>query len=112
MVAALEQSGGAWLPAIHPELEVPALIASPPAGVRYLLDIEGVSLFEQEPRAPASVILGPEGGLELEERSRLAGSGWIPAKLAPATLRFETAGIAATAVLRAMLSRSPQAQEA
>jgi 16S rRNA (uracil1498-N3)-methyltransferase len=112
MVAALEQSSGAWLPAIHPELELAALIASPPAGDRYLLDIEGVSLLDSEPRGSASVILGPEGGLELEERSRLAGSGWVPARLAPTTLRFETAGIAATAVLRAMLSRSPHAQEA
>jgi len=112
MVAALEQSSGAWLPTIHPELEVASLIASPPAGDRYLLDIEGVSLLEQEPHGSASVILGPEGGLELDERSRLAGSGWIPAKLALTTLRFETAAIAATAVLRAMLSRSPQAQEA
>jgi 16S rRNA (uracil1498-N3)-methyltransferase len=112
MVSALEQSGGAWLPVIHPEVDLAALLTSAPAGQRYLLDVAGESLFEHEPHGAASLILGPEGGLEQDERSQLIQVGWIPASLALTTLRFETAGIAATALLRAMLSRSQHAQEA
>jgi 16S rRNA (uracil1498-N3)-methyltransferase len=112
MVAALEQSAGAWLPAIHPEVDLPALTASVLTGRRYLLDMEGEPLLQRQERGAASLILGPEGGLEPDERSQLIEGGWIPVSLAPTTLRFETAGIAATAVLRAMLSRTPPAQEA
>jgi 16S rRNA (uracil1498-N3)-methyltransferase len=112
MIAALEQSAGAWLPAIHPEIGLESLPALVAAGQRLLLDVEGVPLLQQRERGAASLIVGPEGGLEPDERSRLIHDGWIPVSLAPTTLRFETAGIAATAVLRAMLSSTAQAQEA
>jgi 16S rRNA (uracil1498-N3)-methyltransferase len=112
MVSALEQSGGAWLPVIHPEIELAAVLTSAPPGERYLLDVEGESLIDRGPRGATSLIFGPEGGLEQAEHFHLIEGGWTPASLGPTTLRFETAGIAATAVLRAMLCRAPQAQEA
>ena len=49
----------------------------------------------------AVVLFGPEGGVEEPERAVLDARGWRAASLAGTTLRFETAGIAAIAVLRA-----------
>jgi 16S rRNA (uracil1498-N3)-methyltransferase len=47
------------------------------------------------------VLLGPEGGLEEAETNALARAGWQRTRLAATTLRFETAGIAAVAIVRA-----------
>jgi 16S rRNA (uracil1498-N3)-methyltransferase len=47
------------------------------------------------------LVFGPEGGLEPGERERLAAAEWMPASLGRTTLRFETAGLAAAAVVRA-----------
>ncbi len=103
MRAALEQSGGAWLPALLPETSIDALtIGEHQAGI--MLDVSGASIGDVVRRANDSepvVLVGPEGGIEPAERAMLAASNWVPARLAPATLRFETAGIAAIAVLRA-----------
>ena len=51
--------------------------------------------------APLTIAVGPEGGLDDEERERLAIAGWMPVSLGGATLRFETAGTAALAIARA-----------
>jgi 16S rRNA (uracil1498-N3)-methyltransferase len=102
MISALEQSGGAWLPLLLPEVDV-GEIALPASADRFLLDIEGSPFGDDEARAGAEpvVVFGPEGGLEPSERQALIAAGWRPSRLATSTLRFETAGIAAVAVLRA-----------
>ena len=43
---------------------------------------------------PMVIALGPEGGLADDERQQMIDGGFIPIRLAPAVLRFETAGIA------------------
>jgi 16S rRNA (uracil1498-N3)-methyltransferase len=104
MVAALEQSGGAWLPEIRRELPLEAAAASVLASTRFLLDRGGGPLDAAEARHGAAVAFGPEGGIEPDERALLEGSGWKRAAVAPTTLRFETAGIAAVAILRAAVN--------
>jgi 16S rRNA (uracil1498-N3)-methyltransferase len=97
MLSALEQSGGAWLPA---ELSG---VAREERDLPLLLDAAGEPLagVPELSNAAAPVILfGPEGGLEASERDALIAQGWRPARLASTTLRFETAGIAAVAVCR------------
>ena len=47
--------------------------------------------------------IGPEGGWTTEEESLFAGEGWQSVTLGQRILRAETAGIAATAVLAALL---------
>jgi len=105
MVGALEQSGGVWLPSILPEADVSATsVPDDPPALRILLDITGEPLFELAALAATHepvVLFGPEGGMESAERDALLSSGWRAAGLAQDTLRFETAGIAAVAVLRA-----------
>ncbi|MEP6493777.1 MAG: RsmE family RNA methyltransferase [bacterium] len=104
MISALEQSGGAWLPNMLPEITVEALeVGSEQFPI--VLDLAGDSIADVAAsvlhQSPA-VLIGPEGGIEPAELDALVARGWKRARLAGTTLRFETAGIAALAVLRAV----------
>lgn len=101
MIAALEQSSGAWLPAIFPEATPENAIAAAPAGARYLLDALGEPALRATYAAPVTLAIGPEGGLEPEERDALVKAGFRPVSIGGTTLRFETAAVAALAVARA-----------
>lgn len=101
MIAALTQSGGAWLPTILPDAEADEVIEAAQPGVRFLLDVMGEPILTIPVTSPLTIAMGPEGGLEDEERERLALAGWMPVSLGVTTLRFETAGTAALAVARA-----------
>lgn len=104
MIAALEQSGGAWLPALHPEQPPEALVDVLPAGARLVLDADGEPLAEA-PAGPVFVAVGPEGGFEDGERLLLRDAGFRPVSLGPRVLRFETAGVAALAALLVLGAR-------
>ena len=108
MIGAIEQSGGAWLPEIADELSLgEALVrsAETPAA-RFLLERNGAPLVDHRPDA-AALLLGPEGGIEASERTLIVDEhGWLPASLAETTLRFETAGVVAAGVLRALMTRA------
>jgi 16S rRNA (uracil1498-N3)-methyltransferase len=106
MVSALLQSGGAWLPDVFPEASVERAVSAAPAGMRILLARDGEPIAAIEMRAPITIALGPEGGIEDVERDALIAGGFIPVRLAESTLRFETAGIAAIAVVVAQLSHT------
>jgi 16S rRNA (uracil1498-N3)-methyltransferase len=101
MVAALEQSGGAWLPEVRRELPLDRALRSVTARARYVLDPAGGRIDPADATDGAAVVFGPEGGIEPAEQAMLQASRWEPVALAPTTLRFETAGIAAVAILRA-----------
>jgi 16S rRNA (uracil1498-N3)-methyltransferase len=105
MVAALEQSGAAWLPTIEPESEAVAAIGSGMQGHAILLDSLGAPIVDvlAEVHAPLVIALGPEGGLEPAERAAFTDSGWRAASLGPNVLRFETAGIAGLTLARALM---------
>ena len=101
MIGALTQAGGAWLPAILADLAANDAADAADRGGRFFLDVAGEPLLTVALSAPLTIALGPEGGLEDDERSRLSAAGWIPVSLGGTTLRFETAGIAALAIVRA-----------
>jgi 16S rRNA (uracil1498-N3)-methyltransferase len=101
MVAALEQSGGAWLPEIRRELPLDAAARGVGIRTRFVLHRDGAPIDALRARDGAAVAFGPEGGIEPHEDALLERLGWRRASLAPTTLRFETAGIAAVAILRA-----------
>jgi 16S rRNA (uracil1498-N3)-methyltransferase len=104
MIGAVEQSGGAWVPSILPDASIDDLDVAP-RELAVVLDRDGVPLASlvNLPSAGSPVILlGPEGGFETEEIARLDAAGWQRASLAKTMLRFETAGIAAIAVCRAL----------
>jgi len=101
MISALIQCGGAWLPDIFPEAAVDAAVAATPRGSRVLLDKQGGGEPEFPLRVPVSIALGPEGGIEPAELEQFLAADFKPLKLAPNTLRFETAGVAGIAVVTA-----------
>ena len=102
MRAALEQSGGAWLPEVHAEVEgVDALKAASDQWMRVFLDAGGQPLPAGVASVPAIVAVGPEGGWETHEIALARDTGWRLTSLSLSTLRFETAIIAAAAVIRA-----------
>jgi 16S rRNA (uracil1498-N3)-methyltransferase len=104
MISALEQSGGAWLPSILADLSLEELVGAAHA-LPILLDVNGVSLqsiTRDHEEIEPTILIGPEGGLEGAEVSALIDAGWTRARLASNVLRFETAGVAAVAALRAM----------
>lgn len=108
MVSALLQSRGAWLPEIHPDAPPERAIAAAPSGARILLDIGGSPILAAELVSPVTIAVGPEGGVEEQERAAFVESGFSPVTLGATTLRFETAGIAAAAIARAATSFTKQ----
>jgi 16S rRNA (uracil1498-N3)-methyltransferase len=103
MIAAVEQSGGAWLPRILADAGIED-VARDPGAFAIVLDVRGGPLLSAgtlDAGRPPVVLFGPEGGIEPHELKALTDAGWRSARLADTTLRFETAGVAAIAVLRA-----------
>ncbi|MEP6620343.1 MAG: RsmE family RNA methyltransferase [bacterium] len=104
-VNALEQCGGAWLPTSIAERTLNDALgadANSSGGSRLLLDADGESLgsIVATIDSPVRIALGPEGGLDEAERAQFLRAGWRTASLGANVLRFETAGIAALAIIR------------
>jgi 16S rRNA (uracil1498-N3)-methyltransferase len=105
MISALEQSGGAWLPSTHAEVPLDAALGSAGERSGLLLDHGGPALpsLLAGVQPPVAIALGPEGGLEPEELDAFRLAGWRSASLGRNVLRFETAGLAALAIVRAFM---------
>lgn len=104
MSAAVEQSGNPWLPTIEPDVE-PAQAAAQTPGSRYLLQA-GAPPIARPIVAPVTIALGPEGGIEDDEAALFERSGFVPVSVGAHTLRFETAGLIALGVVRAMMEHT------
>ena len=102
MRAALEQCGAAWMPDVYPEIEgIDALRAAPSAWQRVLFDASGQPFRADSASVPTIFAVGPEGGWDDNEIAAARDGRWTFASLANGILRFETAIIAAAAVIRA-----------
>jgi 16S rRNA (uracil1498-N3)-methyltransferase len=109
MIAALEQSRGTWLPELLPPIALAEAIVRPndSATDRFLLERGGAPLVRARSMGAVDVMVGPEGGIEREERALIVDEhGWLPTSLGDTTLRFETAGVVAVGILRALLAAS------
>jgi 16S rRNA (uracil1498-N3)-methyltransferase len=98
--AALEQCGGARLPALsgpHTLAAVPALL--PAAGACYVLDPGAPAVLPPAGSEPAALLIGPEGGWDAAEIATLIAHGARPVRLGERTLRVETAAVAAASLL-------------
>jgi 16S rRNA (uracil1498-N3)-methyltransferase len=104
MIAALEQSGSAWLPHAHAEVTFESVLGTVNGIDRLLLDPGGRPLASllSTLRPPLAVAFGPEGGLEPAECEGFLAAGWRAASLGANVLRFETAGIVALALIRSL----------
>ena len=104
MIAALEQSGGAWLPILYPDAPLDRALIATPAGTRLLLDPAGGPMLTAAPVPPMTIAIGPEGGFDDSERTALIDGGFSPVSIASTILRFETAAIVGLAIARASLA--------
>ena len=111
MIGALEQSGGAWLPRRRVECAFEAIVHETPTGALcVLLHTAGEPIVQAlTPNADGPLVatrvviaLGPEGGLNEAEVDAFASRGWRTVSLGPNILRFETAALAALAVVRTL----------
>ena len=57
-------------------------------------------LDRMPPPDEVKILVGPEGGLEMDEVALLRRAGFVPVSLGPRTLRAETAALAALAILQ------------
>jgi 16S rRNA (uracil1498-N3)-methyltransferase len=102
---ASQQSRRAHLPAIEKPCRFTQALATS-ADLRLLLDeaiappITALLPSLKPAGARVALLLGPEGGWTDEERSAANAAGWLSGSLGPATLRAETAGVAALAVIQ------------
>ncbi len=115
MISALTQSGGAWLPDVRDAAPLAEAIRATPDGTRVVLDPAGPPLLRLGSsglREPVSIAVGPEGGIEETEQAQLADAGFVRASLGDTILRFETAGVAALAVVRAAMASDGRAMPA
>jgi 16S rRNA (uracil1498-N3)-methyltransferase len=104
MMSALTQSGGGWLPEIHPAAPIERAVHAAPGGTRLLLDpLAETTLLQARVAPPVTIALGPEGGLETDEKEQLTAAEFLPVRLAGNILRFETAGIAALSAVLLLL---------
>jgi 16S rRNA (uracil1498-N3)-methyltransferase len=108
VIAACEQCGRNRVPRVAPSLgfgqffgELPGAPAE--AGTRVLLAPDGEATVRSlMPRAPVTVLIGPEGGLAPEERALAVAAGFRPVRFGPRVLRTETAPLAALAAMQAL----------
>ncbi len=122
MVAALGQSGGAYLPIAYPDASPERALAAAPEGARFVCDGSGVPMAAamdaalraaRGGRGDASitVAIGPEGGFEESELAEMEAGGFVRVRMGGSILRFETAAAAALAIARAALdAATPDAE--
>ena len=104
-IAACEQCGRARGPAIAEPRGFAAWLAEPQrAATRLLLSPDAEVPLADAVRGATSIelLVGPEGGLEDEERGAALAAGFRACRLGPRVLRSETAAIAALAVIQAV----------
>jgi 16S rRNA (uracil1498-N3)-methyltransferase len=94
---AVKQSGAAWVARVEEPLTLSELAARPMVGMGWVAEAGGGAVPAVVGKAPLTIVIGPEGGLTTAELERLRGAGYVPVRLGPHTLRFETAAIAAAA---------------
>jgi 16S rRNA (uracil1498-N3)-methyltransferase len=109
---ALKQSGGAWAPRVDAPMPLANVLDAGRDCTRWLASASDEHVPESITRGPLAILVGPEGGLTAGERDTAMRAGWQPVRLAPATLRFETAAIAALAHAAAARVRIPKSESA
>jgi 16S rRNA (uracil1498-N3)-methyltransferase len=96
---AIKQCGAAWALEVEAPQPLAEFIARTEPGLHWLADAAGAAPPPALDGTPVTVVVGPEGGFTEPERGALLSAGYRPLALAPHTLRFETAALAAAAVV-------------
>jgi 16S rRNA (uracil1498-N3)-methyltransferase len=101
---ATKQCGAAWAVQVDEPVALAAFIERGETerngpGLRWLADAAGDAPPGALDGVAVTIVVGPEGGLEDQERTALLAAGFQPVALARHTLRFETAALAAAAAV-------------
>lgn len=102
---ATKQSGAPWEPLVIAPVDVKFAGTQGEPEYRWLADATGEPPPQLPPGVPVVVVVGPEGGLVPSEREIFLEAGFRRVRLAPDLLRFETAAIAAAAVVASQRPR-------
>jgi 16S rRNA (uracil1498-N3)-methyltransferase len=102
---AIKQSGSPWAPRLLAPIDVKTAAAQGVGDYRWLADPNGELPPQLPIDAPLVVVVGPEGGLVPVEREAFLEAGYRPVRFAPNLLRFETAALAAAAVIASQRPR-------
>lgn len=104
VIAACEQCGRNRVPPVRPLAELTEWLgAVESSALKLVLDPRADrSLASQAPQDGVIVLAGGESGFAAEELDAIRLSGFTPVRLGPRTLRTETAGPAAIAVMQAL----------
>jgi len=95
----LKQCQRAWAPDIYPLTPVEEFLAMPRPGSRLVADRTGSLPADLPGAEPVTVAVGPEGGFTPKEQAWFSAAEYRPVCFGAAVLRFETAAIAAAAVV-------------
>jgi 16S rRNA (uracil1498-N3)-methyltransferase len=97
---AIKQSGALWAPRVLPPILFEAFVDAPRPGERWLLDAIGDAPTGLDATTTVTTLVGPEGGFSDEEAAQAREAGYRPVRIGPHTLRFETAAVAAAALIQ------------
>ncbi len=99
LLAAMKQSGRAYLPILHPLTDLDEFLgknASEACYIAHLAEPPHPMLSQVYNNQPAPVVLiGPEGDFHPDEVAAARTQGYQPVSIGPSRLRTETAGIVA-----------------
>ncbi len=94
----IKQCGSAWAPTIAEPATPGEFLQRPRAGRRWLADAAGAVPGPLGATETLTVAVGPEGGFTATERAEFLEADFVPVRLGPHLLRFETAALAALTV--------------
>ena len=102
---AMKQCGSAWAMQVREPCRLEDFLREPGVGARWLADHLGDPDPRIGPTEPVIVAVGPEGGFTETEIQAMLDARFARVKLGPHVLRFETAALAALAVIWQARSR-------
>jgi 16S rRNA (uracil1498-N3)-methyltransferase len=88
-----------WVPTIESPLGLEQLLREQRPAAAWLASSEGEPAPASLGQGAVTVLVGPEGGLNPDEIAAATAAGFQPIALGLHTLRFETAALAAAAVI-------------
>jgi 16S rRNA (uracil1498-N3)-methyltransferase len=103
IVAACEQSGRTCPPRLEGITPLDDCLQASPVELRLLLDPEADTVVGALPppeNGRVKLLVGPEGGLDEDERDLARTAGYVGIRLGPRVLRTETAGLAIISILQ------------
>ncbi len=103
IINACEQSGRCRLPQLDTPVEVGAAVMQH-QGTALLLDhrSDKTLLKIKQPKDSVTILVGPEGGLDSDERKQATIQGFTGIRLGPRVMRTETAPLAAIAAIQTL----------